>query len=396
MKATVSDDEAVKGGVAVEERPIGAEPEEVTKITTSIFPGRYVQGAGALRSLREEVGRLGKKALAVVDRSVDKVVAPYLKSGDGVTFVPQEFCGECCDPEIERLSAIARKENCTVIVGIGGGKSLDTAKAVGFTIGRPVAIVPTLASTDAPCSALSVIYTPKGAFARYLVLPRNPEVVLVDTAIISRAPVRFLVSGMGDALSTWFEAEDCHIKQAGNMTGRMGSMSAFALAKLCYDTLLNYGPAAKLACETGVVSPALEHIVEANTLLSGLGFESGGLSGAHAIHNGLTILEETHPYWHGEKVAIGTLALLMLTDRPPCVIKDVFDFCEEVGLPITLAQIGLGSITDKQLMAVATAACAPGETIHNAPCEVTPKRVFAAIKAADAEGRSRLAKHGHA
>jgi glycerol dehydrogenase len=378
---------------AVTERPTPEELEVITKITTTIFPGRYVQGGGALHSLREEVGRLGKKALVIVDRAVAQLVAPYLKPDDHVTFLRNEFCGECCDTEIERLAGLARKESCTVIVGVGGGKALDTAKAVGLSTEHPVVIVPTLASTDAPCSALSVIYTPTGEFARYWVLPRNPNVVLVDTAIICKAPVRFLVSGMGDALSTWFEAEDCHIKQAGNMTGRMGSMSAFALAKLCYDTLLNYGTAAKLACETGVVSPALEHIVEANTLLSGLGFESGGLSGAHAIHNGLTILPETHPYWHGEKVAIGTLALLMLTDRPPAVIKEVFDFCEVVGLPITLAQIGLENVTDRQLMDVATAACAPEETIHNCPCEVTPQLVFNALKAADAEGRARLAKH---
>ena len=101
------------------------------------------------------------------------------------------------------------------------------------------------------------------------------------------------------------------------MTGRVGSMSAYALARLCYDTLLNYGTAAKLACEAGVVTPALEHIVEANTLLSGLGFESGGLSGAHAIHNGLTIVPETHHFWHGEKVAIGTLAAV--AHRPSAV-----------------------------------------------------------------------------
>ncbi len=367
-----------------------AKPEPMGKITTSIFPGRYVQGVNALQSLPEEVGRLGTKALAIVDPAVEKLVAGQLKSADGVSFLAHRFCGECCDPEIERLSAVARAEACNVIVGIGGGKSLDTAKAVGHGLGKPVAIVPTLASTDAPCSALSVIYTPQGAFARYLVLPRNPDVVLVDTALIAQAPVRFLVSGMGDALSTWFEAEDCHIKQAGNMTGRLGSMSAFALARLCYDTLLDYGTAAKLACEQKVVTPALDHIIEANTLLSGLGFESGGLSGAHAIHNGLTILDETHHYWHGEKVAIGTQALLLLTDRPPKVIDEVFDFCEAVDLPMTLAQIGLANVSDEKLLAVATAACAPGETIHNAPCEITPKRVFAALKAADAEGRARL------
>ena len=384
LEAEVDLREGTKGHSAA------TEPEPMGQVTTSIFPGRYVQGVNALQSLAQEVSRLGTKALAIVDGAVQAKVDGHLKARDGVSFIVDHFCGECCDPEIERLSAVARAQNCTVIVGIGGGKSLDTAKAVGHALGRPVAIVPTLASTDAPCSALSVIYTPQGAFARYLVLPRNPDVVLVDTSLIAQAPVRFLVSGMGDALSTWFEAEDCHIKQAGNMTGRMGSMSAFALARLCYDTLLDYGKAAKLACEQQIVTPALDHIIEANTLLSGLGFESGGLSGAHAIHNGLTILEETHHYWHGEKVAIGTQALLMLTDRPPKVIDEVLSFCQAVGLPMTLAQIGLKGISDQKLLAVATAACAPGETIHNAPCEVTPKRVFAALKAADAEGRARL------
>ena len=366
------------------------EQNEPVFITTSIFPGRYVQGAGALNSLVQEIARLGSKALAILGRSGKREVAPYLIDGEGISFASESFCGECCDQEIERLSVVARDQGCNVVVGVGGGKLLDTAKAVAHGMKCPVVIVPTVASTDAPCSALSVIYTPQGAFARYLVLPRNPDVVLVDTSVVARAPARFLVSGMGDALATWFEAEDCRNKQAGNMTGRMGSMSAFALARLCYDTLLSYGSSARQACEANVVTAALEHIVEANTLLSGLGFESGGLSAAHAIHNGLTILPETHQFWHGEKVAIGTQALLMLTDRPPSVIADVYDFCEEVGLPITLEQIGLGSATDAQLLAAATAACAPGETIYNVPVLVTPKRVFAALKAADAEGRARL------
>ncbi|MFT5940151.1 MAG: glycerol dehydrogenase [Paraglaciecola sp.] len=68
---------------------------------------------------------------------------------------------------------------------------------------------------------------------------------------------------------------------------------------------MEYGRYAKLACEQDVVTPALEHIVEANTLLSGLGFESGGLAAAYAIDNGLTILPATHNYYHGEKVAVG-------------------------------------------------------------------------------------------
>jgi glycerol dehydrogenase len=234
-----------------------------------------------------------------------------------------------------------------------------------------------------------VIYTPEGKFKRYLLLPHSPNLILMDTTIIANAPVRVLVAGMGDALATWFEAESCMKKYAANMTGDIGSRSAYALAKLCYETLLEYGLMAKTACETHVVTPALDHIVEANTLLSGLGFESAGLAAAHAIHNGLTALEQTHAYYHGEKVAFGTVASLFLTDKPAKTIDEVYGFCESVGLPTTLAAIGLAEVSDEALMSVATASCREGETIHNEPIPVTPNTVFSALKVADAEGRMR-------
>ncbi|HVI50824.1 MAG TPA: glycerol dehydrogenase [Candidatus Sulfotelmatobacter sp.] len=358
-------------------------------MSTTIFPARYVQGAGALSLLAEEAARLGKCALVILDPVVRDQVMPALAGTAEMTFYPETFGGECCDEEIARVTAAALEHRVSLVVGVGGGKTLDTAKAAAHELQCPVIIVPSLASTDAPCSALSVIYTREGAFKRYLVLPRNPDVVLVDTALIVKAPVRFLVSGMGDALSTWFEAEDCMISKAANMTGRTGGMTAYGLARMCYDTLLAHGVAAMKAARKQEVTPDLEKIVEANTLLSGLGFESGGLSGAHAIHNGLTALAETHHYWHGEKVAIGTLALLMLTERPIQVINEVYAFCEAVGLPTTLAQIGLAKVSDADLMTAAVLSCAEGETIHNAPMKVTPEKVFAALKAADAMGRSR-------
>ena len=362
-------------------------------IMTSIFPGRYVQGAGALSLLAEEVARLGDAGFAIVDPVVLPEVKGVLEGAKTVSVVVETFGGECTDEEAERLAAVAGKAGASVIIGVGGGKALDTAKAVAHAMAVPVVIVPTLASTDAPCSALSVIYTPEGAFKRYLVLPRNPDVVLVDTALIARAPVRFLVSGMGDALATWFEAEDCKISGSANMTGRVGSMTAYGLARMCYDTLLADGVAAKADCAAKTVTPALERIVEANTLLSGLGFESGGLSGAHAIHNGLTVLAGTHHFWHGEKVAIGTLALLHLTKRPLAVLAEVYDFCDAIGLPTTFADIGIADVTDAELLEVAKVACADGDTMGNVPGNVTPEAVVAALKAADMEGRARHTKH---
>ena len=357
-------------------------------ISTSIFPGRYVQGPGAFATLGAEVGRLGRIALIIAGPTARAFVEPALKAAGDVSAHVETFGGECSNVEIARLAMLARNQDAHVIVGVGGGKALDTAKAVAHALRLPVIIAPTIASTDAPCSALSVIYTPQGAFESYLVLPKNPDVVLVDTDVIIKAPLRFLISGMGDALSTFFEAEDCLRSGATNMTGRVGSMTVHALARLCLDTLYADGVAALAAANKGVADGAFERIVEANTLLSGLGFESGGLSGAHAVHNGLTALAPTHAYWHGEKVAIGAQTLLFLTRRPRDVIDGVYCFCAAVGLPTKLADIGLVDPSEEDLMKVATLACAEGETIHNAPVTVTPRAVFEALRAADAHGRA--------
>jgi len=308
-----------------------------------------------------------------------------------VPIAAEKFGTECCDAEIERFRMLAEKSGSGVIVGIGGGKVIDTAKAVAKIVGAPVISVPTVAGNDAPCSALSVIYTPAGVYSRLMFHSRNPDTVLVDTKIIAEAPVRFLVAGMGDALSTWFEAESCQKKYAPNMTftGDTGSMTGYALARLCYDSLLEYGVSAKKACEARIVTPALEHIIETNTLLSGLGFESCGLAAAHGFQVGFTVLKETHYYLHGEVVAFGTLASLFLTDKPPDIIDEVYSFCESVGLPTTLAEIGLPAVSEADLARVAKATIDKDNTTINELVPLTEDSIIYAIKAANNEGRLR-------
>jgi glycerol dehydrogenase len=353
-------------------------------------PGRYIQGRGAAGKLGEELERMGSgKPLILQDAIVKEVMGDALEGLSGAFFV--DFGGECSPEEIDRVAGEARDEGADAIVGIGGGKTMDTAKSVAHPAGLPLVIVPTIASTDAPTSAVAVVYDEQGEFLEYRFFERNPDAVVVDTGIVARAPVRFLVAGIGDGLSTYFEAESSSRTRAQTMAGGAPTSAALAIARLCYDTLLEHGLAARLAVEQDAVTPAVEKVVEANTLLSGLGFESGGLAAAHSVHNGLTALEATHHYWHGEKVSFGVVSMLMLEERPAAVVEEVVDFCLEVGLPVTLADIGLDGVSRQDLQSVAEAACIEGETIHNEPFDVYPEMVLDAMLAADAFGQARRA-----
>lgn len=354
-----------------------------------ISPSRYVQGEGAINEIGVNAARLGTKALFTGGKTALSTIGAAVEESlkkENLGFHREHFNGECSSSEIDRLVEVARKEKCDFVIAAGGGKVIDTGKAVGFYMKIPVVVVPTIAATDAPCSALAVVYTDKGVFERYLVLPKNPDCVLVDTGIVAKAPVKFLVSGMGDALATFWEADTCFKSCKPNvLTGGCPVLrSAHTLARLCYETLLEFGVQAKLAVEKHMVTPAVEAIVEANTLLSGLGFESGGLAGAHSVHNGFTVLEATHPKLHGQKVAFGTLTQMIMEGRPTAEIEEVLDFCLSVGLPICLADLGVINPTPEDIRKVAEATAAPGETIHASCFEVTPSMVEAAIWTADA------------
>ncbi|MGE4553298.1 MAG: glycerol dehydrogenase [Desulfovibrionaceae bacterium] len=360
-------------------------------IRTTLFPGRYVQGPGALERLGVELARLGERHCIVASpHPLERLLPPLAASLEQAGDVRLERFGrECTEEEIDRLLAVVRDFRADTLAALGGGKALDAAKAAAARAGIPVVAAPTIASTDAPCSSLAIVYSADGVFERVDLLPRNPDVVLVDTAVVAKAPARFLASGMGDALATWFEAESCRVSRGANVAGTPGTMTAHALARLCYETVRDQGPAALTACGAGVVTPALERVVEANTLLSGVGFESGGLGAAHAIHNGLTALPGTHGLYHGEKVAFGVLASLFLTDRPLALVDEVYGLCLTLGLPVTLDDLGIGEASDADLLAAARKACEPGESIHNEPVEISPELVRDALRAADAEGRRR-------
>lgn len=365
-----------------------------------ICPTKYVQGEDEILNLGYFVKTFGDSALLIAHPDDVKRVQEKLKRTAekfNIRFVESGFCGECSRREVARLQELAKESKCTCTIGLGGGKAIDTAKCVAE--GENLIVVPTIAATDAPTSHSAVLYTPEGAFDDYAYFKQSPSVILIDTTVIAHAPVRFLVSGMGDALSTFFEARanvqsyskvnaglPCGFRE-GVCGEARGTKAAFALASLCYESLLEDGWKAKIACENHVVTESLEKIIETNILLSGLGFESGGLAAAHAIHDGLTILEGTHKYFHGEKVAFGTIAQLTLENAPMEEIEEVLDFCLSIGLPVCLEDIGVDHITEEELYQVAEKTCIPEESIYAMPFPITVEKVAAAITLADSIGK---------
>lgn len=352
------------------------------RITGARFPGRYIQGPGLIARLGQEAACFGRKAVVILDGNLATVLEQEVRDGAAPLDIDLLIHGgECSKEEIARGVAAGRASGADMIVGIGGGKALDTSKAAAHELGNlPNVIVPTIAASDAPCSALAVVYRQDDHVMDHdYFLAKNPDLVLVDTAIIARAPARFLAAGLGDALATWYEAESSRRADALNSWGVHGAALGFEIARFCRDTIFEHGEKALAECDAKTAGPALERVVEANILLSGVGFETGGVAGAHAIHNGLTELHDAHGALHGEKVAIGVLAmLLILGDKAEH--DRVRAWCKQVRLPTRLADIGVMDPDDAQLRQVAERACQKGMIMDNEPITVTPDMVVAALQ----------------
>lgn len=358
-------------------------------MSTIIFksPARYIQGKGELSNIGKHVKGIGKKPLVLSDEVVWGITGDQIKDGlqgEQFDYHYAAFSGEASLNEINRVVEEGKAQSVDFVVGVGGGKTLDAAKAIADGLEKPVVIVPTTASTDAPTSALSVIYSEEGVFESYKFYQKNPDLVLVDTLVVANAPARFFSSGIADAMATWVEAR-ATIKSNGEaMAGGKSSIASEAIARTCEDTLFKYGIPAFKAVQKGLVTKHVEAVIEANTLLSGLGFESGGLAAAHAIHNGFTVLDgDIHHLTHGEKVAYGTLVQLVLELHDDEEIQKYVSFYNELELPTTLKAMYLDKMSYDDLLKVGKAAASEAETMSNLSAEITAEDVVHAILAVD-------------
>jgi glycerol dehydrogenase len=362
---------------------------------TLIAPRRYVQGPDVLSELGDLLKPLGTKALLLWDGPLKGLVGDIVRQSlekAEIAFVEVDFQGEATLAERSRVGNLAATEGCDISVAIGGGKVLDVGKGAAIDQKMRIVTVPTIASNDSPTSAASVWYDEFHNFQGFECWPFNPDLVLVDSRVIVNAPVRAFVAGMGDALSTWIEMEASMQSRTKNLSGGLPTMAAAALAKLAFDTLFEYGIDAKRDVENRNLTPAVEKVIEANTLLSGLGFESGSLATAHSIGNELSNVAACQKagMMHGEKVAFGIATQLCLDDSVTATYRNrIFDFMIAIGLPVTFAELGMTPLDSSLVRKIAENCAGPGSLVHFHPFEVTAQSLYDAMMSADALGKSR-------
>jgi glycerol dehydrogenase len=354
------------------------------QLTRLPFPGKVVRGPGALSKLGLICLAQGKKlyvlggktALAKTKLSIYASVA---QAGLDIAAFAW-YGGECSQENVDKLTEDVLSCQADVIVAVGGGKALDTGKAIGAKCKLPVVTVPTIAATCAAATPLSVMYNNKGEFAGNLFLDDCPTGVIVDTAIILATPVSWLVAGLGDTLAKMYELRAA----ASLMLPNSLTISAVMNGQICYEIIQRFGQAARQAVETQQLSDEFDSIIDAIILSAGLSSIFGGEklrnAAAHAIYNGFTKIPATHAVAHGSIVGYGNLCLLALEDRPDGEIIPEIKLAKRCGIPTTLSQIA--NMTEAELQ-LACQASAAATAMHCMPFAITAEMVRAAIRRID-------------
>ena len=343
---------------------------------------RYIQGPRIINDVGHylsllETTRVGLMASKRGHNVIGIEISSSLNKA-GITSIPLTFGGECSLSEINSQVDAMLGQDISCLIATGGGKLIDAGRAIAFRLNIPVVIIPTIASTDAPCSALSAIYSETGALNNIEFYPQHPAIVILDTDIIVGAGERYLVSGMGDAMATWYEARVC-LKNPRTITacGGRPTLASCAISEICAQTLYKYGEAAAATVRECRNDEAVEHIIEANTLLSGLGFENGGLALAHALGNSYPEIPIVHQnFMHGEMVSMGLMAQLCMEKSDD--LEKVASFFARVGLPIHLGQILL-STKEQNILDVLIEAALEKPIAHNMLMPVTHESLRKAI-----------------
>jgi glycerol dehydrogenase len=348
----------------------------------TVAPAKVIRGSQILTQVSNEITRLGHRPLIVTGNHTQKAIQPRLQpllEHQQLQFALAEYTPDCSEASLKSLRKTAKEHQADVIIGIGGGKALDTAKLLAHQLHLPVVTIPTSAATCAAWTALSNVYSEQGAFLYDVALDRCPDLLILDYDLILTAPQRTLVAGIGDAIAKWYEAS----VSSGNSDQTL-IIAAVQQARVLRDILFQKSAAALQ--QPG--SEVWQQVVDATVLLAGV---IGGVGGAqcrtvaaHAVHNGLTHICKSGSI-HGEKVAYGILVQLRLEEMiqgnqlAAAARQQLLKFYGEIGLPQTFSDLGLDCVTLGELQKAAEIALAPNSDIHRLPFKVTLEQLMAAM-----------------
>jgi glycerol dehydrogenase-like iron-containing ADH family enzyme len=363
-------------------RSNSAEPP-VPALQLAIAPAQVMRGKGILAQSGAAIAQLGQRPLVVVGDRTHAVVQASLQTAADqhrLALAYANYGEHCSETELNALRAAITEHEADVVIGVGGGKALDAAKLLAFQCHLPVVTVPTSAATCAAWTALSNVYSDQGAFLYDVALLTCPNLLILDYDLVQTAPQRTLVAGIGDAIAKWYEAS-----VSSGHSDQTLIIAAVQQARVLRDLLLQKSVAALQAPGSAI----WQEVVDASVLLAGV---IGGLGGAqcrtvaaHAVHNGLTHLLQSHGTLHGEKVAYGILVQLRLEEMiqgnllAATARQQLLKFYSEIGLPRSLADLGLMDVTLTELQRAAEVSCRPSSDIHHLPFEVTPTQLMAAM-----------------
>lgn len=308
---------------------------------------RYYQGPGALALAGAAAASLGRRAVLVCDAIVRELLWDSVHRGcadAGVGLQWLEVRGDVTRAAVRSL--VSDAGGADVVLAAGGGKGVDTGKAVSRELGARLVVIPTSASNDGPCSEAFVYYDEHHRMESVEHLPRNPDVVIVDTTVLARAPQALLVSGIGDALCKLYEGDQVRLAGGRNLFGGRSTLAAQQLCLACDQAIRANAVEGLRSAAAGQPDDAFERLVEALVLLSGLAFENSGLSIAHSMTRGLTRVPEIAVTLHGQQVAYGLLVQLVLERRPRDFMHEQLRFHRSVGLATRLSHLGVATPGD--------------------------------------------------
>lgn len=352
----------------------------MTKLEVRGAPSYYACHEGSLNDL-ENLLLLNSihHCLVIHGEQSWRAAASYFPNMSNVKLTFVSYRGECSLIEVQRISTIVSGTNIDAIIGIGGGKVLDLAKAVANETNKEAILIPTLASTCAAWTPLSVFYTEEGEFTHYTIFPKSTLIVLIEPRIILHSPIKYVRAGIADTLAKWYEA-DVLVRDLQDLP--LPVKIAHQSARLCQIVLLEHSQTALNAMEANTSSPAflqvIETIIVAGGMVGGFGDRYGRIAAAHSVHNGLTVAQETHHLLHGEKVAYGILVQLVLEENLE-EVASLLPFYKALELPILLRDLGLNRDDLEKLKAIAERTVASDESIHYLEKDFTSDDLLTAI-----------------